>query len=437
MCAFFSSFRLFPLLGWTLLVLFPLACVDPEDIVQSGTNDILVVDGTITNLAEPQLIKLNRSKADPLTGRFGTMPITKATVEVVMDSTVVIACHETEDGSYQLPSDFKGQIGHAYQLRFVLTDGTSYQSTPQTMLAAPPISRVYARFNPTSLSTREALDGNFRAAHDFYLDTQDPANQQNYYRWDWKLWERQEWCRSCSMGIYSVHNVLTKYTANGLRYFEAGDSLFENCFYPPPGTPGLDKYFVYDYQCRTQCWDIFVSNNLNVFADTYTNGALLTGQKVAQIPYYQHAPCLVEIRQAALNPAAYRYFNQLAEQTQKSGGVADLPPTTLAGNVQITAGKGSGVVGYFTASAVTTIRYWLNRKDATGLPLGATDPKGSSGLPGAELFYALNLRQPNPEPSFFSPNVSINDYSAHTKPYTAVCESNESQTPVKPIGWQD
>src|SRR5919199_1175052 len=85
----------------------PLACVDPEDIILKGTVDVIVVDGTITNLAEPQVIRLNRSRADPLTGRFGVLPITKANVEVVVDSVEVITCHETIDGSYQLPSDFR------------------------------------------------------------------------------------------------------------------------------------------------------------------------------------------------------------------------------------------------------------------------------------------------------------------------------------------
>lgn len=81
-------------------------CVDPEDIGLLDKLDVVVVDGTITNLAEPQIIQLNRSKA--VSGLTGSVPITKATVEVLVDSGQVIAAHETTDGSYQLPSDFKG-----------------------------------------------------------------------------------------------------------------------------------------------------------------------------------------------------------------------------------------------------------------------------------------------------------------------------------------
>ena len=66
-------FSLINLCGCFAITILTFACVDPEDLTLVGTVDVIVVDGTINNLAEPQIIRLNRSKADPLTGRFGTM----------------------------------------------------------------------------------------------------------------------------------------------------------------------------------------------------------------------------------------------------------------------------------------------------------------------------------------------------------------------------
>lgn len=223
------------------------ACVDAYEPVFNATVNVIVVDGTITNLAEPQVIRLNRSKADPVTGRFGTTPITKATVEVVVDSAQVIAAHETADGTYQLPSDFWGQVGHAYQLRFTLSDGSRYESDRQVMPAVVPITRVYHRFNPASLPAQRP-DGRaslIRGASDVFVDWQDPATERNFYRWEWKLWERQDWCRTCGDGFYLVWNK------------DNTGQLYEDCYTPRstgtqygPSTP----YFVNDYRCRTQCW---------------------------------------------------------------------------------------------------------------------------------------------------------------------------------------
>ena len=220
------------------------ACVDPEDLTLRGTVDVVVVDGTITNLPEPQRIRLNRSRADPLTGRFGTLPLKKATVQVVIDSGRVVNCTETVDGTYQLPDDFRGQVGHAYQLRFTLPDGTQYASNQQIMPAVPPIDRVTVVFNERSLPPG-LYSNRFRAGYDLFIDTPDPPNQRNYYRWDWALYEKQQWCRSCYQGVY-IDTTQQGYLQNGVVVYEL--RAVEDCIVTDP-----NHDFHNDYTCRTRC----------------------------------------------------------------------------------------------------------------------------------------------------------------------------------------
>jgi hypothetical protein len=426
-------------LSFLLTTFLLISCVDSFDPIINATVNTLVVDGTITNLPEPQLIRINRSKADPLTGRFGAIPITKATVEVVVDSTQVIACHETEDGTYQLPSDFKGQIGHSYQMRFTLSDGTQYRSTPQVMQSVPPIRSVSARFSDTALPVWQQLAGEYRAGHTLFIDTQDPANQHNYYRWEWKLWESQAWCRSCQQGVYAVNNI-PAHSYKDRTFYVSGNDPYENCFVPinylepaqPPFPSGL---YVYDYPCRTQCWEILYSYALNVFDDQYTNGSLIQHREVAQIPYYDSLSCLVEVRQLSLTQQAHAYFQQFQAQTQTTNGLSDSPPSAPVGNIWNVSDSREHVVGYFTASAASTVRYWIDRKDVIGLPYGETDPEQTTRLPGAQLFYSLNQRQPSPEPIYPYPNIRI--WGGPPRPVTAICVTSTSRTPMKPDGWRD
>lgn len=422
-----------------LLAFSVTACVDSLDLTINQRVDVVVVDATLTNLAEPQTIRLNRSQADRLTGRFGSVPITKATVEVVVDSTVVVPCHETEEGTYQLPSDFKGRVGHVYQLRFTLPDGTHYVSTRQVMPAVPPIEQVSARFNLNSLPAALALAGGYRAGHDFSVSWHDPVDQVNYYQWEWRLWEKQDWCRSCQQGVYAVNNILPHVYKDG-TFYVSGTDLYEDCFVPDkyvePGQPPFQSgLYVYDYPCRTNCWEILYSSAINVFADQYTNGNEIRHRTVAQIPYYDTTAVLVEIRQLGLTASAYAYFNRFANQTQVTGGIADTPTSAPVGNVQNTADASERVVGYFTASAVSTVRYWLDRTDAQGLAFGQTDPLSPPVLTGSQLFYALNLRQPNPEPIYPYPSIRI--LGGPARPPTAVCLPSDSKTPFKPVGWRD
>ena len=427
---------------YTSLLLF--SCIDPESIVLRETTDILVVDGTITNLAEPQVIRLNRSRADRITGLFGNLPITKAVVEVLVDSAQVVPCHETEDGTYQLPSDFKGQVGHAYQLRFTLSDGSRYESSQQIMQPVPAITSVKVQFNAKTLPPLQL--GGYTAGHDFSIESQDPANQHNYYRWEWTLYERQYWCRKCQNGVYTQNKVLPNVYKDFI-YFVTGNELYEDCFTPvqgqaaynAPSVRGGDWY--YDYPCRTACWEVLASNDINVFDDIYSNGGLISRQHVAKIPFYDYQPALVDIKQMSMTQDAYRYYKLFADQTQNTGGLADTPPSALMGNVHKVNDRQTAIIGYFTSSAVSIVHYWLDRKDTQGMAFGAIDPTGPHGNAGDDLFYALNLRRPYPEPSppyiggREEPNVKI--WPNNDRPPTATCLLSDGRTPFKPEGWKD
>ena len=437
----YSTSSLYSFLLFSVLVL---GCVDPIDLTLEGTNDILIVDGTITNLAELQLIRIDRSTADRLTGRFGTLPVTKATVEVIVDSSTVVTCHETVDGRYQLPTGFKGEVGHAYQLRFTLSEGTRYVSSQQIMQAVPSIAKVSSQFNQKSLSPK--LLSGYTAAHDIFVESQDPVEQHNYYRWMWTLYERQYWCRTCINGVYAIHKVLPhKYLY--YSYFVAGDDLYEDCFTPPAGQGDFDAPFVpggywyYDYSCRTACWEILYGYDINVFDDRYTNGGLISQKRVAQIPFYDYQPGLVDIRQLSLTADAYRYYKLFQDQTQNTAGLADTPPTALGGNVHQVDNPQINVVGYFTVSAVSLVHYWLDRNDTQGIAYGATDPLGPHINVGDDLFYALNQHRPYPEPpppyqgERESPKIRL--WPNTDRPPTVPCLQSDNRTPYKPDGWRD
>jgi hypothetical protein len=417
--------RLIPVLlmvAFLVLVLLPLSCVDSFEHKLDEHVNLVVIEGTITNLAEPQVIRLNRSKSDSLTGLFGTLPITGATVEIIVDSAEVVLLKETNAGRYQAPNGFAGKIGHAYQLRCTLREGTRYRSNHEVMAFVPPIRKVSAVFNPASLPARlyNGTFNQYRGAHDLSVDWQDPADQHNYYRWEWSLWEKQDWCHTCVQGFYVIYHPYDN------------TRLLEDCVsYTLNAENSTDSYFVNDYNCRTKCWEIIPSRDINVFDDQLSNGGQIQGRRVAQIPYYQYTGSLFELRQLSLSKKAYSYFKLFQDQTQNSGGLADTPPSAPVGNMRNDANGQERVVGYFTASAVSSVRYWLDRKDATGLPIG--------------LFEALNGLHPSPEGEI-DPNTqkgkrSINNI--YVSPINtnrvprAVCVPSDSRTPVKPEGWRD
>lgn len=195
-------------LRYVIAVALLIGCTSPFETNIVSSINLIVVDGVLTDLPGKQLVKLSRSIGDPLTGRPGQQVIDGATVDVVVDAAQVVAFRQTAPGIYELPEGFRASVGHRYQPRFQLPDGARYESSVETMPAVPPIRKVYDRFNARSLPTDQF--GIFQAVNDVFIDTQDPADGRNYYRWDWKLWERQEICHSCLNGEYYVNNAQGK-----------------------------------------------------------------------------------------------------------------------------------------------------------------------------------------------------------------------------------
>jgi len=369
------------------LVLGLSTCVDPEVINQPGTVNVVVVDALLTDQNEPQKVLLNRSRADPGTGRFGTVPLTKATIELLIDASRVVAFREAEPGTYLLPDGIRAQPDHRYQLSVTLADGTRYVSSVETVQPVPVIGRVTQRFEPKSIAATNP--SRLLPANEFFIDTQDPADQINFYRWDWTLWERQPFCHSCYQGKYVIYDQQNRLVNGCISDFTGPEYQ--------------------DYRCQTDCWEIIQGTTLNLLADNLINGRPILGRRVARVPYLDYSSGLVEVRQSSLSQGAYQHFSQIENQTQRSGGLADAPPVTPIGNVTNPANPREAVVGYFTVSAVSRVRYWLNRTAV------------NSGRPIADsLFQAQNARLPEIDGRI-----------------TVVCQPSNSRTPFKPEGWRD
>ncbi len=370
-------------------------CVEPYDPKLSLSTDLVVVSGTITDQAQTQTITLSHQRSTNDSVSTST-PIQQASVEVIINGTILVTLRETAPGTYQLPTGFRGQAGNSYQLQFKTAEGTSYQSTIETMPARVAISRAYDEFNPTG--TGQKVANQPVPTNDVYIDFQDPPGAHNFYSWRWRVYERQDWCATCQQGRYIIKNVgdITQGKVEG------------SCV--PDRT--LGTYNFYDYTCRELCWEIFYSRNLNIFADIYTNGNPVKGRLVAQVPIYQLETALLVIEQLSLTTGAYRYYNLLVSQAQNSGTLADSPPAPTAGNVHNLADDTENVVGYFSASSVTELRYRLNRPVTPGTYLG--------------LFYFQNGRLPKLEPVVGEPQYGVGLPSA-------ICVPSGSRTNLKRV----
>lgn len=388
----------------SLLALFGLllaACVDLYNVEIETNKSYLIIEGTVSNLPERQIISIFRTKTDAVfksseftstivAQKGGSEPVTKAKVSIIENAQTRYELTEIEPGFYALSNLFLGTVGSTYQLAIETAAGQQYLSSVETMSPVPPIDRIYEKFNTKGIFDRSTSAGQI-ATNDFYVDFQDPADQRNFCRWTSVTYEIQKICATCRGGRYYVTTSSAGcQTDNGLS---------------------VNNFF--DYECKSLCWDIFQSSTLDIFSDVYTNGKLQKDKRVAQVPLYQSNPALVVIRQMSLSPDAYRYYKLVQDQSVNTGSLADTPPAPIRGNVSNTADETELVLGYFSASNIAENRYWLERKNTNGaLPNG--------------LFASKNGRDPSLElPSDLRSVIPFAD-----------CLPTNSRTPNSPSGWR-
>ena len=106
------------------------------------------------------------------------------------------------------------------------------------------------------------------------------------------------------------------------------------------------------------------------------------------------------------------YFCPISVKLSRNPLLADTPPAPIVGNVRNVSNPEEPVVGYFQASGIASIRYWLDRQNASSF---AGRPTG-----------LLNGREIMPEPM----GADL------TRPPFAPCLPSISRTPIKPTGWK-
>ncbi len=367
-----------------LLVAF--SCVEPFDGTFRADTKIIIVDARLTTDSFGNYVYLYESM--PASGNSAQyLPLGDATVKVTVNDQEQLILSETTKGMYLFPEGITGKVGSSYQLH-ITAGNLELLSKKEIIPSGSPLKSIRHAFDKEGIKD---LKGNLSPSQKIYIDTDDPADEQNFYMWDWTLYEEQFWCKSCENG----------------RYFRDAAS-------GPLGECREERFRrgILDYQCDSRCWEIFKTDEVNILKDDFVNGKTITDRQVANLPIYQLIGALLDIRQHAITKTAYEYLNLVQTQGQNTGGLADTPPASLAGNVSCISHPDQPVAGYFIVSSLSQQLHWLDRKD----------------VPAETHFLGLlNGRRPNPEPM----EMDL------TRPPLAPCVNGATRTSVKPAGWYD
>lgn len=314
--------RLIGHIAVVILIMVLGTCSEPYTPEITKYEDLLVVDGVITDEAGQTIVRLSRSYRYNETE--GT-PERHAVVLIKDDQGNDVSLAETSPGVYKtIDPDFRGITGKQYQL-YVQTysDGQIWESEYVKLKKVPKIQQVYAEFEerPGELGNEEGFQ--------VYIDTYDPDNQTKYYRYDFEeTWEFIVPYRS----YYIVDNNLLKF-----RNEEVG-----NCW-------------------RTIASDeIIVTTSENMKSDIvkrFPVHFVSTASNRLSIRYS------ILVRQYSLSREAYVYWKQVKDVNQDLGTIFDKQPAQIRGNIYNVNDPEMPVIGFFEATCADSARLFILRSE--------------------------------------------------------------------------
>jgi hypothetical protein len=289
----------------SLVILTFTGCVSKfvPDITEA--EELLVVQGLITDQPGGDTIKLSRSL--PLGKVSEAKPVSKCIVTVSDNLGNITLLNELNAGTYITPGDFHGYPGRFYTLH-INYKTYNYESIPMEMKPVPDIDSIY--YEKTVI--REPAE-NFKGVDgcQIYLNTYDPSNECKYYRWDfmetWKLRMPFEIPNNtCWINEHS-HSVSIKSTVH------LAESRIE--------------------RLPVQ----YITNVTDRLKTRYS----------------------INVNQYSLNEDEFTYWEKIQNVSAEVGGLYDIIPASVQGNIISLDRPDEQVLGYFSVSAKRSKRIYI------------------------------------------------------------------------------
>jgi|WetSurMetagenome_2_1015567.scaffolds.fasta_scaffold00002_33 hypothetical protein len=295
-----------------LILILAGSCVTKfiPDVREAG--ELLVVEGVITDQPGANTVML--SKSVPLDQRNTVKPLSGCIVTIADNEGNIFSMTETVKGTYiSNPSEFQGVVGRKYQLRITVHDATlsdrSYESVPEELRAVPPIDSLY--FRKVTLRMRPSDMVPMEEGCQIYLDTHDPTGKCSFYRWTFtETWE-----------------ILLPYPT--------------------------EKHI---------CWTSENSNTIKI-----KTTSTIAEDRVSGFPLHfisnetdrLETKYSILAKQYSMSSDEFDYWSKLQSISEETGSLYDIIPASVNGNIYNIDDPYEQVLGYFSVSAVSEKRIFI------------------------------------------------------------------------------
>ena len=292
----------------------------------SANHLFLTVDGVInTGVNSVSSFKLTRSQK--LTDTFLSIPELGADVNIMNAAGISYPLIDTGSNGIYVSTVLTLDPSQKYILSVTTKDGNQYASDPVSPKQTPPIDSVYWTVGTDGATGEQAVN--------IFLDTHDPSNNTRLYRWDFiETWEHKP-------------PYKTPYLVLNKKIVLVNDST----------------------QHAWLCWSSSSSTNILLGSSAALSADIISRAPIARI--YQNDPRMdirysMLVRQYTIDASTYDYWALVQKQSETLGGLFDIQPAQLTGNMHNQKVPAEPVYGYVSASSVQEKRIFISNQDLPG-----------------------------------------------------------------------
>jgi hypothetical protein len=290
-----------------------------------ASNHFVAVDGFIntspfssTNIILTRSLNLLDSVTD--------LPELNAQVQIVNATGVVFPLTDTGANGIYVSGTLSLDPSQKYQLTVTTSDGNKYISDLVTPKTAPPIDSLNWEVVEEPAAGTQVVN--------VYVNAHDPTNNTRYYRWEFlETWQHES--------VFETFWGLK----NSIEYPIDPSQSTHNCWSSAPST------------------SIIVGSTINLSEDVISRALIsnfLKNDPKFDIEYS------ALVKQYPLDAEAYKYWLTVQKNSQSLGGLFDLQPSQIIGNIHNVTNPNVPVFGYISASSVQEQRIFISNKSLPG-----------------------------------------------------------------------
>jgi len=306
-----------------LVIFFGLSfssCIEEFNPELDNFNNLLVVDGGITNESGPYTVRLSISSN---VNSNKKEKITNAKVIISTKGGVSEVLNETSPGIYKTKYDgIRGAVGKEYKIT-IFVKGKKYESKYTELKDPIPIDDLVANIENQTLKE----DNIEVPGYQFYLSTGKANKTINYFLWF----------------LDGTYKLETTYPI---------EFIYFGRYYKPRYADTLKTCYV-SYKIN------------NVFTGTTKDLAV---KQIDNIPL-SFIPAIdnrlrirysLRVRQYMVNEESYQFWEKIEDQSSSNGSLHTKQPFQIKGNIKCVEDENEVVLGYFFVAGVSSKRIFVD-----------------------------------------------------------------------------